>query len=161
MRSFTFLALAAAGCAYNPLFPDPRTPSDFARETASHCKGRSEATDAAALSSSLVESVEASYSYVQSGNERLPHLRGAKLHLAPQPSLTAELLQRAVECHEARVVLGSAPALADDPYSLPGAWVDVKAESTGDGFVISVLTDHQENAKQVLDRARRFAAPRP
>jgi hypothetical protein len=56
------------------------------------------------------------------------------------------------------VVLGAALARDEDPYVLPGVWLDIDAESEGDGFVVTVQTDALPIAEGVLERARRFAA---
>jgi hypothetical protein len=69
-----------------------------------------------------------------------------------------ESLQRGLECHQAHVVLGTASARDQDPYVLPGAWLQIDADSEGDGFVVAVRTDVLPDAKDVLQRARRFLA---
>jgi hypothetical protein len=125
------------------------------------CVRESERQAAPALSASLVETVEPAYSTVPSGNDRAIRLRGARLHLRPALNVSAEALQRTLECHQARVTLGDAPASADDPYVLPGAWLDIDVDSSGDGMVAAVLVDRFEDARRVLDRARTFASMRP
>lgn len=152
---------SVVACAYNPFFPDIRTANDRAREVAPRCSREPELAVAAALSPSLVEGVEPAYSYVASANDRVPRLRGARLRVRPEPSVSTESLQRTLECHEARVTMGAVAALSDDPFALPGTWLDINATSTGDGFVVAILVDNHEKAQQVLDRARRFAASRP
>ncbi|HLK35795.1 MAG TPA: hypothetical protein VKU41_03510 [Polyangiaceae bacterium] len=155
------LAVAAVGCTYNPLFPDLRSPMSRARDLGQRCTyARSEA-DRQAPSSSIVEEVEPAYGHVASGNERAPRLRGARLRLRARPDMSQETLQRSIECHQAAVTLGRERASPDDPYVLPGAWLDIVAESTGDGFVVAVGTDDSDEAQRVLARARRFAAARP
>jgi hypothetical protein len=154
------LTASAAACAYNPLFPDPRGPAERAHELDARCSRPPETLDAEALSAAAIEGVEPAYAYVQSGNDRAARLRGARLHIRPQPNFSAETLHRSLECHEARVVTGRAGALADDPYILPGSWLDIDAQSTGDGFVVAVVIDDVDKARQVLARARRFASSR-
>jgi hypothetical protein len=70
--------------------------------------------------------------------------------------MTAEQLERRLECHEARVT-EEGGAASDDPFALGGTWLEIKTDSTGDGFVVAVLVDDHDKALQVLDRARRFA----
>jgi hypothetical protein len=152
---------AVGGCAYNPFLPDLRTPVDRAREIAPRCHHTSEALDAEVLSASVVENVEPYYDHVQSGNDRMVHLRGAKLHVRPQPNLSAESIERSLECHEARVTMGGAPPLASDPYTLAGTWLDIKTDSTGDGYVVAVQVNNIQKAREVLARARQFATARP
>ncbi len=113
------------------------------------------------LAPGSVEAVEPAYVYMQSGSATLEaRLRGARLHLRPGPSMSRESLQRGLECHQAHVVLGGASPSETDPYVLPGAWLDIDAESEGDGFVVAVRTDDVRSAKGVLERARRFVVIR-
>lgn len=163
MRLFgiALVAWCIPGCAFNPLYPDLRTAADRAREVLPRCKRDSEAGDAHVLSPEIVEAVEPAFSYVASGSDRAPRLRGARLHIRPEPTFSSEILQRSLECHESRITLGAVAGRSDDPYWLPDTWLDIKAESTGDGFVVSVLVDRTEKAQQILDRARKFVAPRP
>ena len=114
---------------------------------------------AGALSPSLVEAVEPAYSTVPTGNDRVIRLRGARLHLRPDLNVSAEALQRTLECHQARVTLGDSPALTDDPYALPGAWldIDVSWDSSGDGMVAAVLVDRFDDARLSWIVARSFA----
>jgi hypothetical protein len=85
-------------------------------------------------------------------------LRGARLFLRPAPEISRESLQRTLECHQSRVLLGREPELPDDPYVLSGAWLDIAADSTGDGFVVDVRADTFQDAQRVLERAQRFVA---
>jgi hypothetical protein len=124
------------------------------------CAHESEQQSALAVSSSLVEAVEPAYSTVPTGNDRAIRLRGARLHLRPSLNVSAEALQRTLECHEARVTLGNASEVADDPYVLRGTWLDIDVGSSGDGLVASVLVDSFDDARRVLDRARDFASER-
>jgi hypothetical protein len=146
-----------ASCAYNPLLPDLRTAQGRAREIEPLCTRESESGAAPPIASSLVEGVEPAYNYVQSGNDRAVRLRGARLRLRPEADTSVEKLQRKLECHEARVTENGVAA-NDDPFVLAGTWLDIKADSTGDGFVVAVLVDDHDKALEVLDRARRFAA---
>lgn len=152
--------LGLAGCALNPLFPDPRTPSDRARELADRCADVSEETDADVLSPSIILKVDPWYNTVQSGNDSATHLRGARLRFKARRNLSAEALELSLECHQARVTLGSARELEHDPYTFPGTWLDIDTRSVGDGFVVAVQVDNIEKARAVLDRARQFVASR-
>lgn len=144
------------------LLPDTRTPADHAREVAPRCGGFSEDSIRPLLVPTAVETVEPAYAYISSGSaEREARLRGARLHLRPGPAMSRESLQRSLECHQAHVVLGAALARAEDPYILPGVWLDIDAQSEGDGFVVTVQAVGLPNAQEVLARARRFAARLP
>jgi len=109
------------------------------------------------LSPDFVDAVRPEYATVPSGPaEREARLRGARIRLRPIPGMSSESLTRSVECHQARVALGEVPAGVNDPYVLPGRWVDLDAASAHDSFVIVVSGDDFEDAREILDRARRF-----
>jgi len=147
-----------AGCFLSPL-PDAKTPADRARELAPRCQSFSEQAGAGLLSRDPIESVEPAYSYVQSGsNDHEARLRGARIHFRPLPGLTPESLARTLECHEARVTLGEVSPTEDDPYVLPDRWLDIDVDSERDGFVASVRVDAFEDARRILDRAKRYAS---
>ena len=153
------VALVLAACAYNPLLPDIRTAGDRARGVAPRCRGFSEEAATPLLSPSAVDSVEPSYSYVQSGpGDREARLRGARIHVRPLPGLSRESIQRSLECHESRVVLAQSPAPAADPYQLSGHWLDIDVDSEGDGFVVKVEPTETDTdlAREVLARARQL-----
>jgi hypothetical protein len=150
-----------SSCGWFPLLPDTRTPADRARAMTAKCAGESEQRAAVALSATLVEAVEPAYATVDSGNDRVIRLRGARLHLRPSLNVSSEALERTLECHQARVALGDSPAMVNDPYVLPGAWLDIDVDSTGDGLVAAVEVSRFDDARLILDRARRFASARP
>ncbi len=159
MRWILALFTFAWGCAILSPLPDMRTPNDRARELAPKCSAQSDSGSLFATSPALVESVEPAYSFVASGPvDRQARLRGARLHLRPTTGLSRESLQRSLECHEGNVLLGRASELVDDPFVLPDVWLDILAESEGDGYVVTVRTESLDDARRVLDRARRFAA---
>jgi hypothetical protein len=151
------LVLVAACGGWFPLLPDTRTSVDRARAMAPRCVRESERQAAGALSPSLIEAVEPAYSTVPSGNDRAIRLRGARLHLRPALNVSAEALQRMLECHQVRVTLGDSPEIADDPYVLRGTWLGIDVDSGGDGLIASVLVDRFDDARRVLERARSFA----
>lgn len=161
MLVYCFLAFGMLNCAYNPLFPDIRTAADRAHAVQPRCTRSSETADAHVLSAEIIESVQPAYNHVASGNDRAARLAGARVQIRPESSFSAQTLQLSLECHQARVVTGAAEERPDDPYSLPGTWLDIRAESTGDGFVVLVLVDRDEQARKVLARAQRFAAHLP
>lgn len=158
MRTSTLFTLVLfSGCHF--FVPDTRTPADRAREIAPHCEAFTEEAAAPLLSASLIDSVEPSYAHVQSGPSFYQaHLRGARIHLKPVAALSRETIARNLECHESRVVLGTTPAMTDDPYAFPGQWLDIDVDSEKDGFVVRSETDDMATAHDILDRAKRFAA---
>lgn len=147
----------AMGCGGVPfLLPDARTPVDRAGEMEPKCRGLSETDVAPLLSTQAVEAVEPSIARVKSGPmDREARMRGALLHVRPLPGVSREGLTRGLECHQVRVVLGQVPPTTDDPYVLPGRWLDIDTDSVGDGFVVRVETDEPADAREVLARARR------
>jgi hypothetical protein len=156
-------SLAVACGVRFPLLPDARTPADRAREVTPRCGQQPDPAAAQVLSPALVEGVEPAYYYVPSGGgvDRAIRMRGARLHLRPTLNMSAEALQRTLECHEARVTLGTPDEVQSDPYFLEGSWLDIHVDSTGDGLVAAVVTDALDDARLVLGRARTFATGHP
>jgi hypothetical protein len=149
------------GCVVlSPIVPDTRTPIDRAHEVEPRCRHFSDAIAAQLYTPEAVDRVDAAYSYVATGNDRRANLRGAAIHVRPVPGLSQEAMTRSLECHQASIVLGTAPSVPDDPYVLPGHWLDLDVSSEGDGFVAYARTNSIADARLVLDRARRFAAAR-
>jgi hypothetical protein len=159
-RPILLLAACLVACSGVPfLVPDTRTAADRARGIEPKCKDFGEAAVAPMLAPNAIDSVEPAYSYVKSGPvDREARLRGARIRIKPLPGFSRETIARSVECHQARVVLGEAPSSVDDPYVLPGTWLDVDVESEGDGFAILVRSDAPDAARGALDRARRYAS---
>jgi hypothetical protein len=149
---FLFMAgFASSGCFLSPI-PDTRQANDFARDLEPKCRGVVDPN----LS---IEFVKPEYVYVTTGTiYRQPRLVGAQIHLQPAPGLSKEMIQRSLECHEASVTLGKSAPAEDDPYFLPGVWLNINADSEGDGFVVRVVTDKFDDAKSVLARAKHAAA---
>jgi hypothetical protein len=141
--------------------PDTRTLADRARAIEPRCSGFSSESAAPLLAPTAIDSIEPAYSRVQSGsNDREARLRGARIHVRPLPGVSRESLTRVLECHEVRVALGREPMADDDPYVLPGRWVDIDVDSVGDGFAVNARADDFADAQKILARARRLA-PRP
>jgi hypothetical protein len=151
------LGLGLGGCFLSPV-PDTRSPVDHAHEVEPRCKAFSDAATAQLFSPDAVDRVEPAYSYVATGSDRRANLRGAAIHVRPLPGMSPESMTRSLECHQASITLGGAQASADDPYVLPGRWLDLDVSSEGDGFVAYARIDSIADARLVLDRARRFAA---
>jgi hypothetical protein len=160
MRVRLMILFALSGCHF--FVPDTRTAADRAREVAPRCQGFTDASAVTLLSPAGIDSVEPAYSYVQSGpGDRQARLRGARIHLKPIAALSRESIARNLECHESRFLLGSTEPLVDDPYGVASQWLDIDVDSEKDGFVVRVQTDDSPTAREVLARAKRFAASRP
>jgi hypothetical protein len=86
-------------------------------------------------------------------------LRGAIVDVQPIQGVTAEWLDRALECHSAKRVLGQTKDAAgsNDPFWLPGSIVDIDVRSAKDGFRIAVAGSTPADAQQILSRAKAFA----
>jgi hypothetical protein len=125
------------------------------------CREFTAETAAAFLNPKAIDSVEASYSYVETGpNGSEARLRGARIRMSPRPGVSRESLARTLECHEMRVTLGQEQAPKDDPFVLPAEWIDIDVDSLRDGFSVNARADHIEDAREILDRAKRFVARR-
>jgi hypothetical protein len=117
------------------------------------------------LTGAAVEGVEPLYGNIENvkvGPES--ELQGAMIRIRPTPGMTAEWLDRALECHSARRVLGriAASELPNDPFWLPGRTVDIDAESARDGFTVAVRGVTPADGREILQRANAFhATPRP
>jgi hypothetical protein len=153
------LPLLLSACAFFSPIPDARGPADRAHELDVQCRDLSEATAAPRLAREAIDSVEPLMSRVQSGTNSETRLLGAKLHVKPSSGLTRELLTRELQCHEARVLLGKAAPLTDDPYSAAPAWIDIHVDSEDNGFVVRVESFDFETANAELARAKRYVAP--
>lgn len=104
-----------------------------------------------------IESVAELTEEVPSGRTHLTRTVGARIVLRAVPGLTAEWLQRVLECHLARnASLGhDVPEMAYCPLVPVGVTVDVR--SAGDGFAIDVRAEGEESIAEVVRRARTLA----
>jgi hypothetical protein len=71
---------------------------------------------------------------------------------------TATWLDRALECHSARRVLGRIPAatLPNDPFWLPGRMVDIEVAATHAGLQVFIRRQNIKDAEEILARANAF-----
>ncbi len=82
-----------------------------------------------------------------------PGLAGGVVTLRAAPGVTAEWLQRAIDCHIARAALvRDDPAMADCPLALPG--VTARVRSAGSRFLVEVRASEATAAGEVWRRAR-------
>jgi hypothetical protein len=163
------MALSGCGaCSGFPLLPDKRTTADRAHELDDRCEEDAGPSPGDALSPSNIESIQADYMHVNQGAGGDLRLHGADLHMRPTVNMPVGVLQRALECHEAAVTLGRAPELPEDPYVLPGSWLQIDVSVTNEGLMAAVLAESPDDARRILERAHKFApsarvvlAPRP
>jgi hypothetical protein len=172
MRRFLAWSLAALiallGCgscswfpSWFPLLPDKRTAVDHAHELDTICKEDAGPLVDDALSPSVIESVQAAYAHVNQGAGGDRRLDGVNLHMRPNVNTPVGVLQRTLECHQAAVTLGHAPELPEDPYVLPGSWLDIDVSLTKEGLMAAVLIDSPDDARRVVERAHKFAPSAP
>jgi len=88
------------------------------------------------------------------GNTQPSTLVGATITFRAVPGLTAEWLQRIVDCHLARnnSVANDMPEMSDCPLAPKGVTATVR--SAGAGFAVTVESNDPATAKEVLRRAQ-------
>jgi hypothetical protein len=102
-----------------------------------------------------IESVEA-YSVMSGGKMASTRMNGVRVVFRAVPGLTAQWLQRSMECHLARnASLGhDVPEMAYCPLALRHVVVSVNATRTG--FAVTVTSSDPETAREVARRAARL-----
>jgi hypothetical protein len=90
--------------------------------------------------------------------QQVTKLEGAVVTFRAVPGMTAEWLQRVVDCHVARnASMGfNMPEMATCPLSVKGA--KAKVGSTGNGFAVTVESDDSGSAQEILRRAQALAS---
>lgn len=98
---------------------------------------------------------------VTSGRLTSQRTVGAVVTFRAVPGMTAEWLQRLVDCHLARAAaLGhDVPGMAYCPLMPRGA--AARVTSTGDGFAVAIRGEDEDAAREILRRAGQLTAPRP
>lgn len=115
------------------------------------------------LDGQSVKEVGPLYATIEGGSKsgEQARLRGALITVNALPGVTAEWLDRELECHAASLALGQAKSTPDDPFWLPGSAVDIDVRPAKDGFLIGVAGFSSADARQILDRAQAFAKAKP
>jgi hypothetical protein len=94
----------------------------------------------------------------RTGTSKAPSQRtaGAVVTFRAVPGMTAEWLQRVVDCHLARnASLGHAvPEMPNCPLVSNGA--QARVTSTGNGFAVAIRSDDPATAREILSRAERL-----
>ncbi len=90
-------------------------------------------------------------------------LAGAVITLKAMKGVTAGWLDRALECHSARRVLGRIPPdqIPNDPFWLPGRTVDIDVVATGPEFAATIRSLEVSDAQEILERAKAFVEGGP
>jgi opacity protein-like surface antigen len=106
------------------------------------------------LSGEAVEGVEPVYAFVGGKGAAQKRLIGASLKVKPQANVTAETLDRALECYAARRALGhptTLPTVAHDPFAIANRLVGIEVASAKDGYRVAIVED--EDAQKILARS--------
>jgi hypothetical protein len=97
---------------------------------------------------------------VKLGKSNAPRMAGAEVIFGAVPGMTAEWLQRVVDCHLARnAAIGHETAAADMPHcplTVRGAQATVR--SVGDGFAVAIRSDDTAKSEEILHRAESLRA---
>lgn len=106
-----------------------------------------------------VESVEPLYVGTSGGKTSSKRLVGATVAFRAVPGMTAQWLQRVVDCHLARnAALGhDVPEMAYCPLVPKGASATVVANRAG--FAVNIQGDTQESVQEILRRAQGLTQP--
>lgn len=155
-------AVGAAGCElvdFNP--PPPQTPTDKAASLERSACGPDvdEARLVPVVTGSAVDSVEPLYTGSPDDKSGSPtRLSGAVIRIRAIRGITSEWLDRALECHSAKRLLGHLPveAMANDPFWLPGRMVSIRADPAQDGFMVAVRGESTDDAQEILIRANAY-----
>src|SRR5579863_5996332 len=137
----TFVIFAAVASAATSSACAEVTPTTKALEIQRlQCEGAQDAADDATLmQATTVLAVVPMYSQVHSattGTES--RVSDVKLLLRPPETFGADRPMRVLQCHGARGVLGRLypSQVPDDPYWLPGTWVDIDLVHEAGNFVV-------------------------
>ncbi len=89
------------------------------------------------------------------GKTPTKHLVGAQVVFRAVTGMTAEWLQRLLDCHGARnAAIGYATTRTAMPHCpLAIGPVTTEASSTGDGFTVEIRAEENQDAEQIRDRA--------
>jgi hypothetical protein len=146
------VVILAVGCA-----SDPPPAAKAAQVERDQCATGADQAVALMRSMTVLRS-EAIYSHFRTGNNNSEErVSGAKLVVRPPSGITADQLTRALQCHSARVLLGQAAGVQDDPTSLPNSWVDIDVQAEHGNFAVTLTADSVRENLQVLRRATKYA----
>jgi hypothetical protein len=113
----------------------------------------------ALLRSTTVLRMEPIYSLVSAKDGSENRVSGAKLLVQPPQGLSANQMDRILQCHSAAVLLGhvSGAAVPNDPYWLPDSWVNIDVKPEGGNFAVTLTADSVRDNLRVLGRASHYA----
>ena len=144
--------LLAMGCLVSSTSPQARA-AEFEKLP---CTNATPERTSQAFKDSHVLRVE---SLLARGHSYEVHTIGASLLMAPPKGVTAEQLNEILQCHTASMLLerNNEQQPANDPYFLPGTWLEVSVKSEIGAVSVNVATDNVHNGLLVLQRAKDFA----
>lgn len=107
-----------------------------------------------------IQSVSQFHDEQMVGKNKVSREAGATIVFRATPGLTAEWLQRIVDCHVARnaAVGHDMPEMAYCPLVPRSA--EARVRSVGDGFAVDVWSDNAESAAEIWQRAQQLTAAR-
>jgi hypothetical protein len=105
-----------------------------------------------------ISAVQPAYEHI-SGKHARDQLVGAVVTFRAISGLTAEWLQRIVDCHVARnsAVSNDMPEMSDCPLVPKG--ISAKVSSSAEGFAVTIESQDPSTAKEVLRRAQSLKNP--
>jgi hypothetical protein len=161
MQNKLVLGLAALGVlAIAPACTSAPPPAARAAgvERLNQCAGTE--SGVAFLRSTRVLRIDPIYSHVASSKDGSENrVSGAKLLVQPPNGVSADQMDRILECHSAAVLLGQVSGLAvpNDPYWLPNSWVNIDVKPEGANFAVTLTADSLRDNLQVWGRASHYA----
>jgi len=146
------MAAVVVGCA-----AAPRPAAVAAGVERVQCDRASASQDELVRSIQVI-SVSPLYSHVMTSNTAEDRVAGAEIIVRPAQGVSAEQLTRALQCHNARVVLGQiASKDPNDPYSLPDQWVNIQVKPQNGNFAVTISADSVHENLAVYGRANHYA----
>src|ERR1700690_147045 len=157
MHLLRFAIVMLAGLLAMACLPSSTSPQARAAEFEKlHCTNATPERPSLAFKDSQVLRVEP---LLARGHSYEVHTIGASLLMAPPKGVTAEQLNEILQCHTASMLLeqNNEQGPANDPYFLPGTWLEVSVKSEIGAVSVNVAPDNVHNGLLVLQRAKDFA----
>jgi hypothetical protein len=163
MKKFVFglaafgVVSVASGCVSESPTPAARAAS---MERLQCTDPRQSQEELRALQGTAVVRAEPTYFLLNSGaGSGAGRISGTKLLVRPPQGVSALDLNRALQCHSARMLLGQVDpaAFPDDPYFLPDAWVDIDVKPEDGLLAVRLTADKVPQNLALLHRATAFA----
>jgi hypothetical protein len=155
LAALCVLSVPVTGCWF--LFPASATEDATNRERLV-CSASAPAYPPDLFSPRMVVSVTPLYFTRSVRGNQESHLQGASLVLKPFLGLSAQDLERLLNCHAARSQLkrDGEPVVANDPYWAPGHVTRVSVGFEEGVTTVQIEGQNFEAAKAILDRANAF-----